>query len=70
MHHAFILNLPRKCASDHIPVTHVGPSHRGATEKHAEESAPAGHAGASIAVSSGGRTGQPGPAPCVAVYTA
>jgi hypothetical protein len=32
--------------------------------------APAGHADACFAVSSDGGTGQPGAAPCVAVYTA
>ena len=34
------------------------------------QEAPAGHADASFAVSSDGGTGQPGAAPCVAVYTA
>src|SRR5260370_14198043 len=35
-----------------------------------QKETPAGHADASFAVSSDGGTGQPGPAPCVAVYTA
>src|SRR5260370_18836008 len=35
-----------------------------------QKETPAGHADASFAVSSDGGTGQPGPAPCVAGYTA